>query len=57
MNTEEPTVPEPHPNRYAVPLDRLDGRGGERVAEVGDPREVPDWSAGGGDGAAYGDGD
>lgn len=41
------------PNRYAIPLDRLDGPAGEHaVAEVGDARQVPDWSAGGGDDAA-----
>lgn len=46
------------PNRYAVPLDRLDGPVGEHaVAEVGDPREVPDWSAGDSQDAVDGDGD
>lgn len=46
------------PNRFAVPLEQLDGPGGEQVAEVGDAREVPDWSAApGGDAAPDGDGE
>lgn len=47
------------PNRYAVPLELLDGPSGEHVvAEVGDAREVPDWSAAPGqDAAADGDGE